>query len=114
MSTSPPVTFETVRAIALALPGVEESTSYHTPAFRVRKRLIARLLEDGETLVIRTDVAEREFRIMAHPEAFFVTEHYIGYPAMLVRLAHVSPDDLRALIEQAWRSVAPKRLQRGD
>jgi YjbR len=61
--TQPPVTFETVRAIALALPGVEEGTSYGTPAFRVRGKFLARLREDGETLVVKCDYHERDLRM---------------------------------------------------
>jgi hypothetical protein len=57
------VTCETVREIALALPGVEEGTSYGTPAFRVRGKFLARLREDGETLVVKCDYPERDFRI---------------------------------------------------
>ncbi|MBA3946107.1 MAG: MmcQ/YjbR family DNA-binding protein [Herpetosiphonaceae bacterium] len=106
----PPVTFDTVREIVRTLPEVEEGTSYGTPAFHVRKKLLARLREDGETLVIKTDFAEREVRIQLAPETFFVTYHYVGYPLMLVQLATVEPDDLRLLLEQAWRMVAPKRL----
>jgi hypothetical protein len=104
------VTFETVRQIALALPGVEEGTSYGTPAFRVRGKFMARLREDGETLVVKCDYPERDFRMEISPDAFFVTDHYLGYPMLLVRLAAVEEDDLRDLLELAWRSLAPKRL----
>ena len=104
------VTFETVREIALALPGVEEGTSYGTPAFRVRRKFLARLCEDGETLVVKCDYPERDFRMEINSAAFFITDHYRGYPMLLVRLAAVAEDDLRDLLELAWRSLAPKRL----
>ncbi|HEY7094147.1 MAG TPA: MmcQ/YjbR family DNA-binding protein [Ktedonobacterales bacterium] len=104
------VTFETVREIALALPGVEEGTSYGTPAFRVRGKFLARLREDDETLVIKCDYAERDLRLEINPAAFFITDHYRGYPMLLVCLAAVEEDDLRDLLELAWRSLAPKRL----
>ena len=99
-----------MRQLALALPEVTEGRSYGTPAFHVRGKLLARLCEDGETLAIKIEPAEREFRILANPDAFFVTDHYVGYPMMLVRLSVVQADDLRLLLEQAWRMVAPKRL----
>jgi hypothetical protein len=105
-----PVTFETVRQIALALPGVEEGTSYGTPAFRVGKKFLARLREDGETLVVRIDLDEREILMAAHPDVYYITDHYRGYPAVLVRLPAVAPEDLRERLEEAWRHVAPKRL----
>ena len=46
----------------------------------------------------------------AAPETFFITDHYRDYPAMLVRLSKVDPDDLRRLLEEAWRRNASKRL----
>jgi hypothetical protein len=106
MSEQSPVTFETVRQFALALPGVEEGTSYGTPAFRVQKKLLARLHDDRETLVLRTDYGEREYRMLTNPAAFYITDHYAGSSMMLVRLDHVDPDDLRDLITQAWRACS--------
>lgn len=89
-----------------------EEISYGDPAFHVRGKLLARLREDSETQAIKTELDEREFRILANPDTFFVTDHYVGYPMMLVRLSAVQADDLRLLLEQAWRMVAPKRLVR--
>jgi hypothetical protein len=110
MTQQSPVTFETVREIALALPGVEEGTSYGAPAFRVRGKFLARLREDGETLVVKCDYLERDFRMEINTDAFFLTDHYRGYPMLLVRLATVEEDALRDLLELAWRSLAPRRL----
>jgi hypothetical protein len=104
------VTLATVRLLALALPGVEEGLSYGTPGFRVRGKFLARLWEDGETLVVKCGDDERDFRMKADPETFFVTEHYRGYPTVLVRLARVRQADLQAVLEEAWRRQAPKRL----
>jgi hypothetical protein len=105
-----PVTFETVRQIALALPGVVEGTSYGTPAFRVKGKFLARLREDGESLAVKIGFDEREILMKIDPETFFITDHYLGYPTILVRLSRVHPDDLRMVLEQAWKRVAPKRL----
>jgi hypothetical protein len=102
------LTIETVRQLLLALPGVEEGTSYGTRAFRVRKKLLARLLEDNETLVVKC--ADRDPWLAADPQAFYVTKHYLNYPVILVRLAKVRRLMLRELLEQAWRSIAPAKL----
>jgi hypothetical protein len=104
------VTLATVRRLALAFPGVEEGLSYGTPGFRVRGKFLARLWEDGETLVVKCGDDERDFRMKADPQTFFTTEHYRGYPTVLVRLARVSEDDLQAVLEEAWRRQASKRL----
>lgn len=104
------VTFEAVRRLLLALPGVEEGSCYGTPGFRVRGKFLARIKEDGETLVVKCGDDERDLRMLADPETYFITDHYRGYPTVLVRLARASVEDLRELLEAAWRRNAPKRL----
>lgn len=101
---------ETARRFLLALPGVTEGTSYGTMAFHVRKKLLARLLEDNETLALKCD--DRDAWIAAEPQAFHVTKHYLNYPYVLVRLAQVKRATLRAAIEQAWRLEAGAKLIR--
>ncbi len=103
-------TWETVRAIAGALPGAEEGRSYGTPAFKVRGKPFVRLHPDGDAIVVRIDPAERAMRLRADPRAFFITDHYAPYPWMLVRLAAVHRDDLADLLAEAWRLRAPGRL----
>src|SRR5229473_8588979 len=104
------VTFDTVREIAQNLPGAGESTSYGTPAFKVKGKLFARQHQDGESLVVGVDFEEREEMMSAAPEKFYITDHYLNYPWMLVRLSKVRPDELRDLLIEAWRRAAPKHL----
>src|SRR5437868_18182 len=95
-----PVTFETVRQIASAFPEAVEGMSYGTPAFKVRGKLFVRLHQSGEAIVVRIAEDERAMRMQADPETFYITDHYVGYPMMLVRLATVRRDDLRDLLEE--------------
>ena len=104
-----PVTFDVVRQMALELPGVEEGGSYGTPAFKVNGKLLARFHQDGEALVVRVEYAAREVLMGANPKTFYVTDHYRCWPWVLVRLSSVRRDDLRQLLEEAWRSRASKR-----
>jgi len=92
--------------MAMALDGVEESTSYGTAAFKVRGKLIARLKEDGESLVVGTTFEEREEMMRAEPETYYITDHYLKYPWVLVRLPKVHPDALRDLLKGAVRLAA--------
>jgi hypothetical protein len=105
-----PVDFARVRELALALPGVEDGTSYRTPALKVRGKLLARLKEDGESFVLRVDFDARDILMRADPATFYITDHYRDYPAVLIRFATVDPEMLPGILEQAWRGVAPKRL----
>jgi hypothetical protein len=105
-----PVSADTARRILLELPGVEEGPCYGTAGFRVRKKFLARLRDDNTVLVVKCGFDERDFRLRADPEAFFTTDHYRGYPAVLVRLDRVDEEELEALLEHSWRQWAPKRL----
>jgi hypothetical protein len=105
------MTWDEVRAIALSFPGVEESTSYGTPAFKVRNKVLTRLRAEEDSLVL-LDVTfdEREMLIEAEPDMFHTTAHYKSFPAVLARLAHADPAVVRAYLERRWRNVAPQRL----
>jgi hypothetical protein len=99
-------TTETVRELALAMPDTREGTSYGTPAFSVKKKLFARLLEDGDTVVIKIDFEQREILMRGKPQTYFITDHYLNYPLMIVRLSKVSKAALRELLEDAWEHAS--------
>ena len=96
--------------IARVLPEVEESTSYGTPALKVRRKLFARLREDG-SVVLMCPLEEKEALLASGDPAFFTTPHYDGYGSILVDLSVVDPVELSELIEGAWRHRAPARLR---
>ncbi|HEU0053439.1 MAG TPA: MmcQ/YjbR family DNA-binding protein [Longimicrobium sp.] len=104
------VTIDEVRRMALALPAVVEGTSYGTPAFIVRQKRFVRVKEDGETLVLRVNLFERDLLLEREPEVFHITDHYRDYPAVLLRLAAVTPERLQTALEDAWRFCAPRKL----
>lgn len=103
------MTFRDVRKIALSLEGVEESTSYGTAAFKVRGKLIARLKEDGLSLVVGTTFEERDEMMTADSETYYITDHYLKYPWVLVRLSKVDPDAMRDLLKGAMRLAESSR-----
>src|SRR5215510_7122979 len=101
-------TFDTVREFALALDGVEEGTSYCTPAFKRSGKLFLRLWEDHDTLVVRVDPEQREDMIASDPETYFATDHYLNYPWILVRLSQIHRDALKDLVQHAWQLAVKK------
>ena len=108
------VTYDDVRDLGLSLPGVEESTSYGTSSLKVggkRGKMIARLKEDGETLVVRCTRDEREILIEADPGAFLITDHYRDHDYVLVRLPAADRDLLDERLTEAWTLVAPTELR---
>ena len=102
--------FETVRRIAHEFPGVEDGTSYGTAALKVRGALIARLQEDGKTLVLKCSFTDRDLLMRDAPDTFFCTDHYRNYEWVLVRLSRIRAPALRERLEEAWRRAAPKTL----
>jgi hypothetical protein len=107
------MTWEDVVAIASKLPAVEESTSYRTPALKVKGKGFARLRTEAEGgLVLMCGMDEKEALLASGDPAFYTTPHYDGYGAILVDLERVARDQLEELIEEAWRVRAPARLRK--
>jgi hypothetical protein len=106
------INFDTVRKLGLALPGVEEGTAYGLPALKVHGKLLvcvpANRSVEPASLVVRVDFDERAELLAADPDVYYVTEHYVGYSAVLVRLSRVNPDVLRDLLSMAYKFVTRK------
>jgi len=93
------------------LPEVERSTSYGTPALKVRKKLLARV-KDADTVVLMCPLEEKELLREAAPDIYFETPHYHGWPAILARVRVISDGELANRLKVAWRMQAPKSLQK--
>jgi len=106
-----PVTFALIRELALKLPGVEDGTSYGTAALRVKGKFLARMKEDGKSVVFRVGFDERDLLLQTKPDVCYITDHYLGYPAVLMRLSAASKQEAADIIQLAWQLVAPKRLK---
>lgn len=105
------MTYDDVRKMALAWPGVEDGTSYGTPALKVKGKFLARLKEDGDSLVIKdVEFDERDMLMEASPHVFYVTDHYKGYPMVLVRLSKAHPKQVKPLLFRSWKATAPKSV----
>ena len=101
---------KTFRRLALALPDVEEGTSYGTPSWRVRGKFFARLRDEETVGVVKVEKGEKQLLMEAEPDVFFETPHYKGYGYFLVRLEAIGDDELAEVVEDAWRLAAPKLL----
>jgi hypothetical protein len=104
------VTFDDIRKLALAWPEVEDGTSYGTPALKVRKKLLARLREDGDSLVmLGVPQNERDMLVESQPKVFYFTDHYRDYPTVLIRLSRTKPAVVEPLLRRRWRALASKK-----
>jgi len=106
------IDYQTVRRIGLTFPNVMEGTSYGTPALKVKGKLFVRLREDPDSLVIKMPFDQREELMAADPETCYITDHYLEYEWMLVRLSKVTEDALRDLLGVAYRTALPAKRKR--
>ncbi len=112
----PEVTLDTVRKIALTLPGVEECITWGVPTFKVHGKLMACVpanrSAEPNSLVVRVDFDDRAALLSEAPDVYYITDHYAGYTGVLVRLARVSPDVLRDLLAMAHKFVSRQAKSR--
>lgn len=106
------MTFDEVRQIAFAFPGVEEHLVFGEPTLRVGKRFLACIAKsDQHTLCLKMpDVLLREMLLKTNPDVYYLTDHYATFDSILIRLPRADPDEVRRLIEQTWRHYAPKKV----
>ena len=103
-------TVDDVRTISLGLPATTEKLCFGTPAWYVKGKLFARILDDGVSVVVKVDFDERAALVQEDPKAYAVTPHYESYPMVIVRLGKVARADLQERLVEAWRFAAPNRL----
>lgn len=116
-------TFKTVESIGRTLPDVEITTTWGQPTLKVRGRMFVCIAShksaEPNTLVVMMDFADRDALIADAPDTYYLKDHYVGYPCVLVRLSRVHPDALRDLVIGAHRFVTararrkPVRRSRG-
>jgi hypothetical protein len=101
------MTFDDVRKLALTRPEVEDGTSYGTPALKVRNKMLGRLKEDGNSLVMPgVPPDEREMLVESLPKIFYFTDHYKDYPMVLIRLSKARRAIVEPLLRRHCRRLA--------
>ena len=108
--------FAPVEAIGRTLPDVEVTTTWGQPALKVHGRMFVCIAShrsaEPDTLVVMMDIADRDALVDDDPDTYYLKEHYVGYPCVLVRLSSVHPDALRDLVIGAHRYVSAKRKRK--
>jgi hypothetical protein len=106
--------FDDVRRAARDLPEAEERPAYGTPSIRVGTagRIAARMREDGDHMAIVVTGADRLALPQTDPNVYSIPEHYANSRMIVVHLPSADAEELRELVVEAWRIVAPKRAVR--
>ena len=104
---SPSKPFDRVRRLGRELDGVDEGTSYGSPALKVRGKMFACIAVDKSaepgTLAVRMSFFERDLRLEADPDVYYLKPHYVNYPCVLARLNKITDAALRELLETGWQ-----------
>ena len=104
--------FNDVRKIAMTLPDVEDSSIHGAPSLKVRGRLLTcpalHRSAESNTLAVRIGFDTRAELLTAEPDVYYVTDHYLNYPTVLVRLSRIHRDALRDLLDMARLFVSAK------
>jgi hypothetical protein len=105
-----------VIAATATLPGVEQGTSYGRPALKVRGKTIAGTTGPDGSFVLHVALTDKELLIETDPDTFWETDHYRGWPAVLVRYGTPATDRIATLLARAWwdRATVAQRKAYGD
>jgi hypothetical protein len=117
-----------VRRVALSLPEAVEADSdfaFFVPVKGMPKGFAwvwkervdpkkARVPNPAVMAIRVANVGQRNVMIAAEPKKFFTEPHYAGFPAVLVWLKEVRVAELRILLAEAWRCMAPAELTKQD
>ena len=108
--------FDAAIAIGRTLPDVEVTTSWGASALKVRGKMFACVAinksAEPNSMVVRMDMAQRDLLIEEDPTTYYVTDHYVDYPCVVVRLSRISPEALDDLIRGAHRFVSATSAKR--
>jgi hypothetical protein len=107
------VTPADLKKIALSFPDTAEGVSYTHPAFLASGKFFTRYRKEDNSFVLAVGGMEyRDMLLEMDPKTYFITDHYKSFPGVLVRLQHVTKDEVRAMLDRRWRQIAPKKLVR--
>jgi hypothetical protein len=104
--------WDSVMAHALTLPGTEPSTSYGAPTVRLRGKPFVYPSRERGSFAIACPVEEKEFLIETDPDTFWETDHYRGWPAVLVRYGSPDGERIETLILRAWWDRLTRKQQK--
>jgi hypothetical protein len=105
------VGWDEVRALAQALPEVEEGTSWGNACFRVRSKTFAGKSRHEGAMWTRCDRDERPLIVASKPDVYRLTPHFERSPAyLLIWLDVAEVEDVRERLVDGWLIQAPKRL----
>ncbi len=105
-------TFDDVRAIAMALPEVEEKLTWDTDVtFRVRDKIFVIGGDGYDGISLKASLDQQADLLDLDPETFSKSPYVGRFGWVSVKLDRIDRPLLEKLIRDAWRATAPKKLR---
>ena len=110
------IDFDVVREIGLALPGVKESSVHGVPSLKMSGRLLAcpalHKSAEANSLMVRIGFEQRAALLADDARRYYITDHYVEHPSVLVRLAEIDRQSLQDLLRMSWKFVTSRAKTR--
>jgi hypothetical protein len=109
--------FANVREIGLGFPRVQEVRYYGMPALTVDGEVFAvqtgHRSAEPNSISVPIGFERRDELIAANPHVFYLKQHYVPYPVVLVRLGQITRENLQRLLRSAYDAVSSGSVSAG-
>ncbi len=92
----------------MKMPHVVDGTSYGAPALKVKTKLLVRLREELDSIVLPMPFEMRDALIAEDPATYYITDHYLNYEYVLAHLKRLDAAKLRDLLAISYRMATKK------
>ena len=100
------------RRDALALPEAQEQETWGEATFRVRNKMFALLASDGATATLKASREQQAELLASSPDVFSVAPYVGRHGWVSVAVPAADREEVAELLEEAWRSIAPRAAVR--
>lgn len=98
--------------LACALPGTQLAPHHGKPWVKVAGKALAGPCRYPDTLAVHCPLELKQALVEARPNLFYDTDHFRGWPSILVRMSAIDDETLKDRLEAAWRDRAPAKLRK--
>jgi hypothetical protein len=100
---------ERLVALSAGLPATEVGTHYRQPALLVSGKAFVSV-KNGDTYVLHLPLEHKEMLLTTAPHIYHVTDHFNGWPSLMVRPEAISDAELELRLREAWQFRAPRNI----
>jgi hypothetical protein len=107
--------WEDAVAYACTLPDVEMASHWGTLCPKLNGKALFSTGREPGSFCLYVTSAEKQMLLETDPEAFWQTDHYRNYPAVLARFGTGASDRIALYVQRRWWDLAkkPQRIAGG-